>query len=390
MNAFTAPPRRVLLVTASYLPQIGGLQHAVAHLAEGLAAGGVSVSVLTQRYPRSLPTAEVLDGVPVHRWLFLLPHLGYLRAGRFDLFVAGLVLGPVTLVRLLNRLWRERPTAVNLHFLGSAAPFLLVAHALLRFRLVVSLHGEDVEGLFGRSTFDRWIFRVTLRRAQAVSACSAALLRVALALEPTIAAKASVIHNAVVVPLTPVAEPIPGRLLAVGRLVPKKGFDVLLRALPLLRETWPQAHLVLIGGGPEAARLQTLAADLHLADRVEFTGVQPPEAVRRAMGLSQAVVIPSRREPFGLVALEALAAGRPVVATRVGGLPEVLAGAEAILVPPDSSEALAQGLSDLQAGVWTAPTCGARNRKIAAQFSVERMATAYSALYAGPFRDRAR
>ncbi len=385
MNASTPPPRPVLLVAASYLPQVGGLQRVVAHLAQGLAARGVSVSVLTQRYPRSLPSAEALDGVPVQRWLFLLPHLGHLRAGRFDLFVAGLVFGPVTLVRLLWRLWQERPTAVNLHFLGSAAPFLLIAHALLRFRLVVSLHGDDVEGLLGRSAFDRWVFRATLRRAQAVTACSAALLQGALALEPTIAAKASFIHNAVALPPMPPAEPIPGRLLAVGRLVPKKGFDVLLRALALLRETWPQAHLVLIGGGPEAARLRTLAADLHLADRVEFAGVQPPEAVRRAMRLSQAVVIPSRQEPFGLVALEALAAGRPVVATRVGGLPEVLAGAEAILVPPDSSQGLAQGLSALLAGQLATPTCGARNRQIATQFSIERMAAAYSALY-GPHR----
>jgi glycosyltransferase involved in cell wall biosynthesis len=99
------------------------------------------------------------------------------------------------------------------------------------------------------------------------------------------------------------------------------------------------------------------------------------------MASSRAVIIPSRQEPFGLVALEAMAVGKPVIAARVGGLPEVLADADAILVPPDDPAALAHAIDDLTARLERDPAFGARNRAIAARFSVARMTDAYLSIY---------
>jgi glycosyltransferase involved in cell wall biosynthesis len=100
------------------------------------------------------------------------------------------------------------------------------------------------------------------------------------------------------------------------------------------------------------------------------------------MATGSVVVIPSRQEPFGLVALEAMAMGKPVVATHVGGLPEVLEGADAVLVKPDDPTALAKAVMDILEKIESHPDFGARNRALAARFSIGRMVDRYQTVYA--------
>jgi glycosyltransferase involved in cell wall biosynthesis len=92
-------------------------------------------------------------------------------------------------------------------------------------------------------------------------------------------------------------------------------------------------------------------------------------------------VVPSREEPFGLVALEAMAVGKPVIATRVGGLPEVLEGADAILVEPNNPAALANAIIGLFQRIQSEPRFGANNRAIASRFSIEQMMADYTKIY---------
>src|SRR5258708_18891392 len=95
------------------------------------------------------------------------------------------------------------------------------------------------------------------------------------------------------------------------------------------------------------------------------------------MAAADLVVIPSRQEPFGLVALEAMALGKPIVATRVGGLPEVLEGADALLVQPGNATELAAAIETAHERLRTDPEVRARNRERAAQFSTKRMTEVY-------------
>lgn len=129
-------------------------------------------------------------------------------------------------------------------------------------------------------------------------------------------------------------------LVAVGRVVHVKGFDVLLHAMTRLD---PGLRLVICGEGPQRGSLRRLAARLGIEGRVELPGwVEEP----RKLGLiaaSTAFVHPSRFEAFGLAPLEALALGTPVIATRVGGLPE-LVGDAGLLVPPEDPDALAEAI----------------------------------------------
>lgn len=369
-------------MVSSYLPNLGGLQSVTSLLAQGLAQRGFQVEVLTQRYPRSLLSSEEIGTVPVHRLLFLVPHLRYIRSGRFDIFLASLFLFPATLIRLIRLIMAEKPAVVNLHFLGAPAFFIFLARALLHFRFVVSLHGDDVEGYSRTSRFDRWVFHATLRRADAITACSHYLLNQALAIEPGIKRKATVIYNGAETAWGTPSLTRDNILLGIGRLMPSKGWDVLVRALGCDSSLAANTHFVLIGEGPELSNLQSLAGELDLDGQLEFRGAQTHEAVLSAIRHCVLVIIPSRRETFGLVALEAMAAGKPVVATRVGGLTEVLNGADAVMVEPGDPLALAEGISTAIARLNREPGFGSRNRDLAARFSAARMVDNYIELYA--------
>ena len=371
---------KLLLVISSYLPNFGGLQSATAQLASELQRRGTNVSVLAQRYPRTLASAEEIEGVRVQRLLFLTPRLRDLQNGRADLFLAGLFYFPFSLLRLLWRIARDKLDVVNLHFVGAPTLFLLIAHTLLRFRFVISLHGDDVEGLPRGTWFDRWVFHATLRKADVVTACSRYLLDKARAIEPSIASKARVIYNGMQFEDAK-AVVANDAILGVGRLVPSKGWDVLVRALVRCRQADCRVRLILIGDGPERGSLEKLTRELAIDNHVDFRGAQDHDVVMHTISASQLVVIPSRRDTFGLVALEAVAAGKPVVATRVGGLPEVLEGADALLVEPDNPVALAEAITSMLARIEREPQFGAHNREVAARFSTGQMAQQFLACY---------
>jgi len=143
----------------------------------------------------------------------------------------------------------------------------------------------------------------------------------------------------------PAALPAPPgavRLLAMGRLHPNKGFDVLLRALPRL----PGVHLFLAGEGPERAALEALARELGVAERVALLGWR--EDTGALLATCDLFVCPSRHEPLGNVVLEAWSAGRAVVAAEAAGPLELITpGIDGLLVPREDAEALARAIAAL-------------------------------------------
>jgi len=135
-------------------------------------------------------------------------------------------------------------------------------------------------------------------------------------------------------------------LVCVGRLAGCKGQDVLVKAAAKLKNRGVPFVLQFIGDGPMAGSLRTLAAELDVADRCQFLGNLSHEAVLRHMARSTATVVPSKSEAFGLVCIESLAVGIPVVASRVGGIPEIIRdGLDGFLFPPSEPEALAEKLA---------------------------------------------
>jgi glycogen synthase len=364
---------RILMLPQSYPPRMGGLE-AVAHaLAVQLVGRGHELRVLTNRYPRHLPRREVRDGIDVERVLFMTPQARFLRRGRLDLWLASLLLAPIA-SRHLRRVMAEfRPDVVNVHFPDVMIPFLPALRRTHRFRLVVSLHGHEVMR-FGRE--DEAVrsgqcrrLRRLLREADAVTSCSRDLLEIAVGLEPPITATGVVIHNGI--------DPERFRdttefnhyrdyILALGRLTHKKGFDMLLEAFAQVAPAYPAVDLILAGEGEERTSLEATAIRLGLAGRAHFYGRASPAEVVKLLRGCLFLAIPSRAEPFGIVALEALAAGRPVLATRVGGmgafLEQLVASTRVALTSGDSpiqmtdpsSAGLTVGLRTCLGAEWSA------------------------------------
>lgn len=137
--------------------------------------------------------------------------------------------------------------------------------------------------------------------------------------------------------------------LTLGALTRRKGIDVLLDAMAIWNPAAGEARLLIGGEGPERPALERRAASLGLTDRVEFLGALRPEQVPEVMSRSHAFVLASREESFGVVLVEALASGRPVLATRCGGPEAIVEPGDGLLVAPDDARALCGGLRALSA-----------------------------------------
>jgi len=265
----------------------------------------------------------------------LFPALSNLYRGRVDLYIASFWFFPKTLLFLERLIQEFRPDVVNLHFPDSQIPFVIWLYRWFDFRLVVSLHGDEIERHFQADSpiitshlkTHRKQLATILRRADAVTACSQDLLDKATHLEPSVANKGVVIYNGIdperFSDTSPYAYPHP-YIFAFGRLTQEKGFDLLLESFARVANAHPGLHLILAGAGEKADALQTQATALGMQDRIVFFGRATPEQIVQLLNGAQLVVVPSRRETFGIGALEALAAGKPLLATRVGGMGEFL------------------------------------------------------------------
>ena len=131
----------------------------------------------------------------------------------------------------------------------------------------------------------------------------------------------------------------------VGKFAQFKGIDVLLRAAALYEKQIPGIQTVLVGHGELSDEMSALSDELGLAG-VHFLGHQPQPVVARIYNAADVSVVPSRVEPFGLVAVEALACATPVVATNAGGLPDFITDEVGVLVPVDDHESLAKAIVD--------------------------------------------
>ena len=246
-------------------------------------------------------------------------------------------------------------------------------------RLVSTKHNDDP---FRAGAF-RFVERALARRAAKVIAITEALARFQVERVGLPVSKVEVIHYGLDdVPAAWGSNPAdsvrPGArvLLAVCRLEPQKGLDSAVRALPDIRTRHPTAELVVLGEGPQRSDLERLATDLQVP--VHLLGRVPDVAawLRRA----DVVVHPARWEGFGLALLEAMLASKPIVATNVSSIPEIVADGETgLLVSPDDAAALAAAVTRLLDDPGTFGEEG--RRRAHSRFSVVRMTDRTLALY---------
>src|SRR6185503_925267 len=159
---------------------------------------------------------------------------------------------------------------------------------------------------------------------------------------------------------------------------------VLLRAFKELDGSLSELELDLVGDGPFRRELETLASELDIRGRVNFRGRVSRDTALEYVAGARAMCLPSRRETFGLVVAEAMLLGVPVVATTVGGIPEIVrAEIDGVLVPPDDPRSLAEALERiLSDGALRASLTEAGGRRARESFTATRFAADYRRLFA--------
>jgi glycogen(starch) synthase len=282
----------------------------------------------------------------------------------------------------LVRLCRSfRPDVVHAIGAGPNAAYLAALRGRLGAALVLTAQGEfggDPQRAFERSRSLRGGLSRLLRRGSAVTACSSFVLE-ELAHVFDIAAPAVVIPNGVSPEEFDIVRPAEnGYVFAAGRLVEQKALDTLLRGFA--RADLGGRRLVVAGDGPERPALERLAGELGVD--VSFTGSVGRARLVELMRGADLFAFPSRYEAFGIALLEAMAAGTPAVAARVGGIPEFASdGENALLVPPGDEGALAAALTRLASDVALRERLAAGGRARAEELSWARVAPRYVSLY---------
>ncbi len=379
---------RVLFVAHSYPRHADDLAGSfLLRLAAALQADGVEVRVLAPS-AAGLAAEEVIGGVLVRRYRYAprgwetLAYTGAMaesaRAPRGLLALGGLVLAGARAIRREVRAWR--PDVVHAHWWFPGGLSAILPGTLDGRPLVVTMHGSDVRLALGIAPARALFARVT-RRAVTTTAVSRWLCEQAGTMSPGLACEVAPMPVATDSFAPPPPAAAREGLLFVGRLTEQKGVDVLLRALARTRAPIP---LTIVGAGPEEQGLRSLAAELRLGDRVRWLGSQPQARLAALYGEARALVVPSREEGLGLVAVEAHLCGTPVVAFASGGLVDVVQHErDGLLVPTGDIDGLARAADRLESDPDLASRLGAAGRDAAlSAFAPATVAAGYRAIYA--------
>lgn len=361
------------MLTSSY-PKYPGEVTApfIEEIAAGLAARGHEVHVVLPRH-RDLRRPPLDRGVRLHPYAYApfraLNVWGYAESMAADVEVRGRVYlaAPFALLAGLLALRQAarqvRPDIVHAHWVLPNGPLGALVAAERQVPLVVSLHGSDIY-LPERHRWLRGAAAWTLRRAAVITACSGDLARRAVALGAPAERIRVIPYGADGHTFRP-AEPgerervraawgvAEGQalILAVGRLVRKKGFDVLIRALPRVVQEAGPVRLLIAGQGDLRGELERLAAALGVESLVAFPGAVERDRLPALFRSCDVLAVPSMHDERGNVdglpnvVLEGMASGAAIVASDVAGIPQVIAPEETgLLVPEKDPAALAAAL----------------------------------------------
>ncbi|EHR62552.1 glycosyltransferase family 4 protein [Saccharomonospora cyanea] len=336
---------RVLMLSWEYPPVVvGGLARHVHALARHLALGGHEVVVLCRHAAgtdaETHPTTdEIVDGVRLIRVAEDPVHVTFER----DLVAWTLSMGHA-MIRAGTELLRTwRPEVVHAHDWLVTQPAIALAEAA-RVPLVGTIHATEAGRHSGwlSHPLNQQIHSVEwwlANRVDALITCSEAMRREVARLFEVPDEVITVIHNGIeernwcvtgdhVARVRAAHSPDGPLLLFFGRLEWEKGVQDLLDALPEIRRRHPGTRLVVAGAGRHRDELVAQTVRLSLDDAVEFVGHLPDTDLRAVLSAADAVVLPSRYEPFGIVALEAAAAQAPLVVSTAGGLAELVVDGE--------------------------------------------------------------
>lgn len=295
---------------------------------------GMSVTRFKYAFPAKLQVVAYDGGIP-HR-------LKTSNLARFELaqFMVSMLRAALAAA--------SRCDIVHAHWIPTGVVASLVSRKL-DIPMVLTVHGSDANFLEG-GALKKIGSRFSLTSADRIITVSDALKAHVLEFEPKVDTVVRTIHNGFELNDFPFVEKVSDarRLLWVGRMTQEKGVSHLIRAMKKIASAYPDATLRLVGDGPLRSDLEALTNELDLRERVEFVGEKVHSGLPEMYAWCDLVVMPSLSEGLPTVLLEAMATGRPVVASRVGGIPELLKhGETGFLVSPERVAELAGSIIEL-------------------------------------------
>lgn len=351
-----------------YVPSLGGVEIYTQNLAHKLAAQGHDVLVVCGHSNEALAREEVVDAIPIHRFPF------------YQVLTSRDHVAIFTLQKEIAELRRRfQPDLVHINF-TDASPFFYLRTKPRDEAAIVVFHSPlDTAGGIQLGK----ILAAQISRLIAPSRFMAVHVEEALAL---LEGKVEVVHNGVredyFVHVDGVFPPEPVFVFA-GRLVPDKGVHVLIDAFSKLAARH-KVKLRIVGAGPERANLEEQVTQLGQRDIIEFAGMLPQESLACCMAEATALIVPSVfKEPFGQIAAEAALAGKAVIASNTGGLPEIVLHEETgLLVEPGNARQLAEAMERMLVQPEIVRRYGKRARQRAIEeFTLNAMAEKYERLY---------
>jgi len=378
---------RVLMINYEFPPLGGGGGVASYEIAQALSARDHEVDVLTTKY-RGLPSEEEVDGLTVYRAPVM---------GRAELATASLpsMLSflPMGIARGRKVLAAHSYDILNTHFAIPSGPTGVALSRLSKTPHVLTIIGGDIYDPSkrlspGRNPLVRAAVRYVInstdqviaisedikRRAREDLGCQTPIEVVHYGLTPPSFERKSreelgVPENAVV-------------LISIGRLIKRKAIDDLLQALARIGQ--PDVKLLIIGEGPERVNLEEMSRSLGVSEQLSFLGAIWGERKFQYLAAADMFVLPSLHEGFGLVFLEAMYCGLPVVASDTGGQTDFLRDGETgFLTPVGDPEALAEGIARLTGDEALRRRMGEFNREYVRRFHISGVAERYEAIFSG-------
>ena len=376
----------ILVINYEYPPLGGGGGIFTRDLVENFAKKH-NVDLVTSHFS-GLKKTESINNVTIYR----VPVLG--RRSLYSATMSSLLSFPFASIAKCIQLFRSKKyDIINTHFAVPTGPTGMILSGLSRIPNVLSIHGSDIYNPVRKTSPHRhavlrWAVRSVLKNAAKVVAQSTDIRYCAEAFYAPG-------RDITIIPLG-----LPDRtfnpasretllmqngkfyIISIGRMTEVKGYDFLIRAIGLLRERGADTNLVLIGDGPERVRLENLSAKLGLSDRIKFTGWLSHEKKFQYLSACDIYVMSSLHEGFGVVLLEAMSCGLPIIATNKGGQTDIIKeGRNGILIQPYDAEMLADAISRLAESPDKRRAMSATNKEDVKNYGISAVAKRYLDLF---------
>lgn len=356
---------KVLVLTSSYPTREGNHEGGfIADLVRRLPEKGIFPFVLAPHFPGGL-FKEYQDGIPIFRFPYFFPfrfeRLAYGPGLLFNIrrdFFAFAAIVPffnAEFLWTLGLVIRERVDLIHTHWFIPQGLIGALIHWILKIPHVATIHGSDLN-LMKTNTILKSLCRFIVKNSDAITVNSSYMKEQLLSVAPKLGTKIHIIpmgvdpekYRKLDVPEFKQKFGNKHIILSVGRLIDWKGTVHLIEAMPVVLHHYPDTLLLIVGTGPEKDHLMQRTHQLSLDEKVQFLGTVSDVELRSYYHAADVFVLPSinksgKTEGLGVVLLEAMASGCPVIGSNVGGIPDIIIdGENGFLVPERDSAMLAE------------------------------------------------